>query len=141
MADFDEFPKITTKEILQELRTPQDHTNFFYLYISTSREDENPSTPQNTRAMDKAHKNIRQKVLKPDGWRKVCDNDGKATYRSLYFNTFEKLQDEDDDSQTRRVAQVRKRIESEANEVMLNAGDGVEFKINSLLSRPLRYDE
>ena len=89
-------------------------------------------------AMGKVHKDILPAVLKPLGWKKVYDKDLKITYRALYFNVIEKQPNEDDISHIRRVGEIRERIRQEADK--LKTQDGVNFKINSLLSRPLLYD-
>ena len=101
-----------------------------------------PSLPQSKKrkdAMKKVHSNILPAVLKPLGWKKVYDKDLKITYRALYFNVIEKQQNEDDISHIRRVGRVRERIREEADK--LKTQHGVNFKINSLLSKPLLYDE
>ena len=90
-------------------------------------------------AMEKVHKNILPTVLKPLGWKKVYDKDLKITYRALYFNVIEKQPNEDDISHIRRVGRIRERICEEADR--LKKQYGVNFKINSLLSKPLLYDE
>ena len=90
-------------------------------------------------AMEKVHKNILPTVLKPLGWKKVYDKDLKITYRALYFNIIEKQPNEDDISHIWRVGRIRERICEEADK--LKTQHGVNFKINSLLSKPLLYDE
>ena len=91
-------------------------------------------------AMEKVHKSILPKVLKSlHGWKKVYDKDLKITYRALYFNIIEKQPDEDDITHIQRVGRIRERIREEADK--LKTQYGVNFKINSLLSKPILYDE
>ena len=66
------------------------------------------------------------------------DKDMKITYRALYFNTIEKKRNEDDTTHIQRVAKYREIIRKKVEE--LKSDQGVNFKINSLLSRPLLYD-
>ena len=101
-----------------------------------------PSTPpaKKTRqnAMGDVHLKILPELLYPHGWKKVYDKDLKITYRALYFNTIEKLQNEDDITHIQRVGKYRDMIHDKVEE--LKKERGANFKINSLLSRPLLYD-
>ena len=91
-------------------------------------------------AMEKVHKSILPKVLKSlHGWKKVYDKDLKIIYRALYFNVIEKQPNEDDIAHIQRVGRIRERIREEADK--LKTQYGVNFKINSLLSKPILYDE
>ena len=101
-----------------------------------------PSTPpaKKTRenAMGDVHLKILPELLYPHGWKKVYDKDLKITYRALYFNTIEKLPSEDDITHIQRVGKYRDMIHDKVEE--LKKERGANFKINSLLSRPLLYD-
>ena len=101
-----------------------------------------PSTPpaKKTRenAMGDVHKKILPELLYPHGWQKVYDNDLKITYRALYFNTIEKLPSEDDITHIQRVDKYREMIRDKVEK--LKEERGANFKIDSLLSRPLLYD-
>lgn len=89
-------------------------------------------------AMNKVHEKVLPKVLHPDGWRKVHDKDMKITYRALYFNIIRKQPDEDDKSHVLRVAKIRTKICHEVDKIKTQ--HGVNFRINSLLSKPILYD-
>ena len=174
---------ITTTQIVEKLEEyKHDNTEFFYLYVSTARDDEEKPVPMETdppslpeaalphqysesrtlpifysitepsappddapkkireKMMDKVHKEILPKVLAPLGWRKVCDKDMTSTYRALYFNIIPKDEDEDDDKYIRRVSQVRSMLADEADKLKKTESKfKVNFKINSLLSKPFRY--
>ena len=100
-----------------------------------------PSTPPKKareNAMSDVHSKILPKLLYPHGWKKVHDHDLNLTYRALYFNTIEKQPDENDNEHIQRVDEYRKMIRDEVEK--LKEEQGVNFKINSLLSRPLLYD-
>ena len=159
--------KITTTEILEELTKARgDNTEFFYLYVATGGKDHElpdgdeqmdthvmplnitttESTPQPVRprdprndAMEKARR-IQRKVLSRHGWKKVYDKDETVTYRALYFNnTIKKSANDDEITYILHVAEVRDEL---ANEVAkIREKYGVNFKINSLLSKPLLYDK
>ena len=90
-------------------------------------------------AMEKVHTHILPSLLKPLGWKKVYDKDLKITYRALYFNTIEKKLNENNTSHIQRVGKIRERIREEADKLKMK--HGVNFKINSLLSKPILYDE
>ena len=90
-------------------------------------------------AMNDVHRKILPELLYNHGWQKVYDKDMKITYRALYFNTIEKQRGEDDISHMQRVGKCRERISEEVKK--LKKERDVNFKINSLLSRPLLYDE
>ena len=89
--------------------------------------------------MDLVHKHIRQEVLYPDGWKKVCDKDGTTTYRSLYFNIIKMHSNEDPIAYNLRVSEVRETIHREADKI--KEEHRVNFKTNTLLSKPFLYDE
>ena len=90
-------------------------------------------------AMNTVHKVVLPKVLSKDGWMKVHDKDMKLTYRALYFNIIQKHQDEDDIVYIKRVGNIRTTLAEEADKVKKQYD--VNFKINSLLSKPFVYDE
>ena len=90
-------------------------------------------------AMNKVHKVVVPKVLSTDGWRKVYDKDMKLTYRALYFNIITKHQGEDDNTYIQRVSKIRQTLAEEAHKVTKEYD--VNFKINSLLSKPFLYNE
>ena len=105
---------------------------------------DNPSPPLSKdkarkEAMKKIHKVVLPKVLSEDGWMKVYDKDKKLTYRALYFNIIPKHQDEDDTKHIQRVGKIRITLVEEAKKVKKEYD--VNFKINSLLSKPFVYDE
>jgi len=89
--------------------------------------------------MKKVHEEILPTLLGPDEWKKVFDKDTKLTYRALYFNTIEKYPNEDESIFIQRVGQIRHKIAKEAKKLMKE--NNVNFKINSLLSKPFLYDE
>ena len=91
------------------------------------------------KAMSKIHKVTVPTVLNEDGWMKVYDKDMKLTYRALYFNIIQKYRDEDDNAYIQRVNKIRTTLEEEAKKVKKEYD--VNFKINSLLSKPFVYDE
>ena len=98
-----------------------------------------PSTEKaRKQAMSKVHNTILPGLLCPHGWQKVHDKDQKINYRALYFNTIEKKQNEDDIAHIQRVAQYREMIREKVD--TFKKERGVNFKIDSLLSRPLLYD-
>lgn len=200
-----ELEKISTTEILEELRKANgDTSEFFYLYVSTSGTerkrqnrrklppdqptldkyvlydsdsesseveeddaqmecDDDVDTTENTTqsatpsadnnslpfpsgskkvreaTMDLVHKHVRQEVLYPDGWKKVCDKDQTTTYRALYFNIIKRRSNEDPETHILRVNEVRETIRKEADKI--KAEHRVNFKINTLLSKPFLYDE
>ena len=90
-------------------------------------------------AMNKVHKVVLPKVLSTDGWMKVYDKDMKLTYRALYFNIIKKNQGEDDNTHIQRVSKIRQKLTEEADQIKKEYD--VDFKINSLLSKPFLYDE
>ena len=89
--------------------------------------------------MNEVHHTILPDVLRKDGWKKVYDKDGMATYRALYFNKSEKQENESDVEHNRRVGQVRSKIREKV--VELQESCGVNFKINTLLSKAILYDD
>ena len=91
------------------------------------------------KAMEIVHQVVIPKVLSSDEWMKVYDKDMKLTYRALYFTCIPKDLDEDDDAYIRRVGKVRKTLAEEVDKVKKEYN--VDFKINSLLSKPFIYDE
>ena len=118
----------STESASQSVTSPSQNT----LSLSGSKKDREGT-------MEKVHTHILPSLLKPLGWKKVYDKDLKITYRALYFNTIEKQPNEDDISHIRRVNKIRERIREEADK--LKEKHGVNFKINSLLSKPILYDE
>ena len=90
-------------------------------------------------AMNKVHKVVLPKVLSTDGWGKVYDKDMKLTYRALYFNIIRKHHNENDNTYIQRVSKIIKTLKGEADQVMKEYD--VNFKFNSLLSKPFLYDE
>jgi len=90
-------------------------------------------------AMSHVHNTILPLLLGQDGWKKVYDKDIKLTYRALYFNIIRLNPDEDKSTFVRRVGQIRHKIAQEAKK--LKEECHVNFKINSLLSKPFLYDE
>ena len=90
-------------------------------------------------AMNKVHTVVLPKVLSTGEWRKVYDKDMKLTYRALYFNIIKKYQGEDDNTYIQRVGKIRQTLVEEADKVKKEYD--VNFKINSLLSKPFLYDE
>ena len=90
-------------------------------------------------AMKQFHKNILPGVLCSHGWKKVYDKDTKIVYRALFFNVTEKLPNEDNISHIWRVSKVREVIHEEANK--LKQQYGVNFAVNSLMSKPIVCDE
>ena len=90
-------------------------------------------------AMTYVHKVILPSLLGPEEWKKVFDKDTKLTYRALYFNIIKHRSTEDEPTFVQRVGQIRHKIANEAKQVMKDRG--VNFKINSLLSKPFLYNE
>ena len=90
-------------------------------------------------AMNKVHKIVVPNVLRTGGWRKVHDKDLRLTYRALYFNIIEKHQGEDDNAYIQRVGEIRKILATETHKVKEEYH--VNFRMNSLLSKPFLYDE
>ena len=91
------------------------------------------------KAMSKFHNVTVPTVLSEDEWMKVYDKDMKLTYRALYFNIIQKHRDEDDNAYIQRVNKIRTTLAEEADKVKKEYD--VNFKINSLLSKPFVYDE
>ena len=87
-------------------------------------------------AMKEVHRDILPKVL--CGWKKVYDSDFKITYRALYFNTIKKDPQESENAHIQRVNEIREKICDEAKDLMTKRG--VNFKIDSLLSKPFLYN-
>ena len=164
-----EIGRITTTEILDELKKVDgDNTEFFYLHFSTGGKDDDfddqinepmetnsssvpPSVPPSENAQQKIREKIMNqvrtdilpRVLCPDGphlgWKKVYDKDRKPTYRSLYFKIIPKEIDEDNISYIRRVNKIRSTLFEEGDKLRVKYN--VNFKINSLLSKPFLYDD
>ena len=109
--------------------------------------ENNPSPPLSkdavrNKAMKKVHNVVVPRVLRidhDDGWKKVYDKDKKLTYRALYFNTIPKHQNEDDTAYIQRVGKIRTTLAEAVEELKGNCD--VNFKFNSLLSKPFIYDE
>ena len=89
-------------------------------------------------AMKEVHRDILPKVLYPGQWKKVYDNDFEITYRALYFNTIKKAPKETENDHIQRVNEIRVKIYDEAKDLMTKRG--VNFKIDSLLSKPFLYN-
>ena len=89
-------------------------------------------------AMKEVHRDILPKVLHPGGWKKVYDNDFEITYKALYFNTIKKAPKESENAYIQRVNKIRDTIYDEATNLMTKRG--VNFKIDSLLSKPFLYN-
>ena len=86
-------------------------------------------------AREKAIRDVHRKILpkllcNAHGWQKVYDKDEKITYRSLYFKIEDNIQ---------KAAKYRDIVREEVEK--FKEERGVNFKVNSLLSRPLRYDK
>ena len=90
-------------------------------------------------AMNEVHQRILPDILYPVGWKKVYDKDQKSTYRALYFSNIKREPDEDEITHNRRVGEIRERIREEVK--LLQEELNVNFKINSLLSKPILYDK
>ena len=92
------------------------------------------------KTMSYVHNTILPLVLQPKGWKKVVDKDTKVTYRTLYFNIIEKYSDDEDvNTFTKRVGKIRHKIAEDVQKKMDE--HQVNFKINSLRSKPFLYDE
>ena len=92
-----------------------------------------PSTSKSARekVIEDVHGKILPKLLcNVHGWQKVYDKDMKITYRALYFKIEDNIQ---------KAAKYRDIIHEEVDKFKKERG--VNFKVNSLLSRPLRYDK
>ena len=107
--------------------------------------DQKATDNARSKAMKRVHETIQTEVLYPREWKKVCDKDWKPTYRAFYFKTIEKTRNEKESGKEgdikhmQRVNEIRKEVQKAAEKVMDDSK--VKFKINSLLSRPLLYDE
>ena len=91
------------------------------------------------KAMNDVHKKVLPSLLDPDKWEKVFDKDTKLTYRALYFNIIKKYPGEEERPFIQRVGKIRHKIAEEVQKFMVK--HRVNFKINSLLSKPFLYDE
>ena len=101
-----------------------------------------PSSSLKSRAQfarKRVHEVILPEVLRPDRWKKVYDKDSKLTYQALYFGVIPRQPGEDENAHNRRVGRVRESIREKV--ITLQEQYGVEFKINSLLSKPILYNE
>ena len=78
-------------------------------------------------------------VLRIDGWKKVYDKDRKSTYPALYFKKIERQPSETEIRHNQRVGEIRVRIREKVEDVQER--HGVRFKINTLLSRAILYDD
>ena len=157
-----EIEQITTTQILEKLKEVDgDNTEFFYLNFSTGGYDDDynydyrqrnePTDPSSVPPLENAREKVMglirtdvlPRVLCPDGprlgWKKVYDKDGKPTYRALYFNIIPKGIDEDNISYIRRVNKIRSTLFEEGDKLRVKYK--VNFKINSLLSKPFLYDD
>ena len=90
-------------------------------------------------AMNEVHQKTLPEVLRHEKWEKVYDKDLKSTYRALYFSTIERQPNEDEITHNRRVGEIRGKIHEAVK--LLQEKYGVNFKINSLLSKPILYDK
>ena len=82
------------------------------------------------------HEVILPEVL--HGWKKVYEKDSKLTYQALYFGVIVRQPDEDESTHNRRVGRIRETIREKV--IALQQQNNVEFKINSLLSKPILYN-
>ena len=85
------------------------------------------------------HKYILPEVLSPDGWKKVYDKDSKLTYQALYFGIIKRQLGEDENAHNHRVGTIREKIREKVDD--LQQKRNLSFKINSLLSKPILYNE
>ena len=104
----------------------------------------NPSSSSKSRtpsdaAREHVHQVILPEVLRPDGWKKVYDKDSKLTYQALYFGIIQRTPGEDENTHNRRVGRIRETIREKV--ITLQQQRGVEFKINSLLTKPILYND
>ena len=82
-------------------------------------------------------------LLRSNGWMKVVDKNGKPIHKTLFFNIFEKSQDENDVDHIQKVSKIPQRIAEEMKIVKRKRymkHYNVNFKTNSFLSTPLLYD-
>ena len=107
---------------------------------TTPPEAHNSKKKARKMAMNEVHCKILPQLLYRDHrWKKVYDKDLKSTYRALYFNIMERKPNEDEITHYRRVGEIRERI-CEAVK-LVREQHNVNFKINSLLSKPILYDK
>ena len=90
-------------------------------------------------AMNEVHQKTLPEVLRHENWEKVYDKDLKSTYRALYFSTSVRRPNEDEITHNRQVGEIREKIREAVKR--LQEKYGVNFKINSLLSKPILYDK
>lgn len=101
--------------------------------------------------LKKVRKEVRKQIhdhhlpllLRSKGWMKVVNKNGKPIHKTLFFNIFEKSQDENDTDHIQKVSKVQQRIAEEMKIVKRNycmKDYNVNFKTNSFLSSPLLYD-
>ena len=89
-------------------------------------------------AMKEVHHTILPDVLHKDGWKKVYDKDKMSTYKALYFNKIGRQLNETEVEHNQWVGEIRVKICEKVEE--LQARHGVKFKINTLLSKAILYD-
>ena len=109
--------------------------------LTTPPNEDNTALLQERRevATMEVRKTILPNVLREEGWKKVYDKDGKSTYSSLYFKKIERQQSEPEIKHNQRVGEIRVRIREKVEE--LQARHGVKFKVNTLLSKAILYDD
>ena len=90
-------------------------------------------------AMNEVRNTTLPDVLRIDGWKKVYDKDRKSTYPALYFKKIERQPSETEIRHNQRVGEIRVRIREKVEAVQER--HGVRFKINTLLSRAILYDD
>ena len=104
----------------------------------------NPSSSSKLRTLSDSarghvHQVILPEVLRPDGWKKVYDKDSKLTYQALYFGIIQRKPGEDENTHNRWVGRIRETIRQKV--ITLQQQRGVEFKNNSLLTKPILYND
>ena len=94
------------------------------------------------KAMRAVHKKLPNYLYENGGWQKVQDKDKTTSYRALYFNDIKKETGEDEFDHMLRVGECRVLIEKLVDKIKKKKKyNGVNFKVDSLLSKPLLYDE
>ena len=130
----------TTGNTPQSTSPPVEHGPEVQNNPSSSSSSSSSSISQRTQfARKQVHEVILPEVLRPDGWKKVYDKDSKLTYQALYFGIIERQPGEDENAHNQRVGRIRETIREKV--ITLQRQHGVEFKINSLLSKPILYNE
>ena len=130
----------TTGNTPQSTSPPVEHGPEAQNNPSSSSSSSLSSISRRTQSARKhVHEVILPDVLRPHGWKKVYDKDSKLTYQALYFGIIQRQPGEDENAHNRRVGRVRESIREKV--ITLQEQYGVEFKINSLLSKPILYNE